>query len=370
MQIELSGSRLHDLRTLGQSVWLDCCNPCTLVGPQFAHLIRDGIAGIDANPAGLATVYSEDATYREAVLKLREAGAAAPQIYERLRIEDLRRAADRLRRVFGGRGRDGYACVDLSPGLAHDADGTESEASRLWRVIDRPNIMMKVPATDAGLVAMRRLIASGINVNATLIFGARRYREVIEAHLSGLEDRIAERLSIESVASVASVLVGHIDIAVDRELEAIQKPAKAVLANGLRGKAAVAVAQFAYQKFKSVVASPRWRTLAAFHAQPQRLLWTSMDIHEANGSELKYVNALIGRDTVTAMSPSTLDAYLDHGIAAPTIERKLQEVLARFGELAVLGIDLDRVSMQLESETLSTIEACLKTALARLASAR
>jgi len=358
------------LQRLGQSAWLDCNDPRTLATSKFAHLIRDGISGIDANPVGLATAYVDDVAYREPVAELRAAGATSRQIYERLSIEDLRHAADCLRRVYDTTSaRDGYASVDLSPALADDADGTESEAWRLWNGIDRPNVMIKVPATDAGLVAMQRLIAAGLNVNATLIFGARRYREVIDAYLLGLEDRIAESSPLERVASVASVYVSHIDSAVDKALDAIQQPAKAAHARGLRGGAAIAVAQFVYQKYKSVTASPRWQRLAAHHAQTQRLLWGSTDVKNANQNDLKYVNKLIGRDTITAMSLNTLGAYLDHGAGVPTLERNLHEVLALFGELEALGIDLDRVSGKLERESIDAIAASVETALTRLASA-
>lgn len=370
MRIDVGGSRLYDLQRVGQSVWLDCDHPRTLIGSPLAHLIGDGIAGINTNAVGLATAYAEDMAYRELIAKLRAAGAAAYQIYERLSIEELRRAADQLRRVYNNTGgRDGYVNIELPPTLAHDADGTESEARRLWNVIDRPNTMIKVPATDAGLVAMRRLIAAGLNVNATLIFGARRYREVADAYLSGLEDRVARRLPLERVASAASVLLSRIDSAIDRELDSIQQPTKAVHAGRLRGRAAVAVAQFVYQRYKSVIASPRWQPLAAHHAQTQRLLWASTDIGNVYHSDLRYVNELVGRDTVTAMSQNTLDAFLDHGTAAPTLERDLLEVLALFGKLEALRIDLDRVGTQLERESIGAIAASVNTALTLLASA-
>jgi transaldolase len=354
MNLELGGSRLYDLQRFGQSTWLECMHPRALVGSQCAHLVRDGISGIDANSARLAAAYAEDLAYRETVSELRAAGATAQQIYERLSTEDLRRAADRLRRVYNKTGgRDGYVSVDLSPTLADDADGTEYEARRLLSMIDRPNAMIKVPATDAGLTVMRRLIAAGLNVNATLIFGARRYRQVADAYLLGLEDRAAEKLALERVASVASVFVSRIDAAVDRELDAIQHLTKAVRAQRLRGRAAIAVAQFVYQRYKIVNASPRWQLLAACHAQPQRLLWVSTDVNDVNDSDLRYVNALIGRDTVIAMSLHTLNAYRDHGAPAPTLERNLQEVLAVFGELEAMGIDLDRVSKQLERQSIA-----------------
>jgi transaldolase len=343
-----------------------------LAGSQLAHRVKDGISGIDFHPVGLAAAYSEDAAYRESVAELRATGATIRQIYEQLSIEEIRRAADVLRRVYNNTGSgDGYASINLSPTLADDPDSTESEARRLWSVIDRRNVMIKVPATDTGLVAMRRLIATGINVNATLIFGARRYREVIEAYLLGLEDRVAKRLPVDGVASVASVYVNDIDTAVDRELNAIPHTRfHAERAKGLRDRAAVAVAQFVYQSYKSVIASPRWLSLVAHHAKTQRLLWASAAINATCDSDLKYVNELIGRDTVTLMSPNTLDAYLDdHGAAAPTLERNLLQVIAFFGELEALGVDLDRVSTQLERESIGAIAAGVDIELTRLASA-
>jgi len=370
MSTKLGGNRLYDLQRFGQSTWLECMHPRLLAGAQFVHLVKDGISGVDADSAGFATAYAEDLTYGKAVSTLRAAGATAQQIYEHLSIDDLRSAADRLRPVnrYSGN-RDGYVSIDLSPALAYDADATQSEARRLWSLIDRPNVMIKVPATDTGLIAIRRLIAAGINVNATFIFGTRRHRQVADAYVMGLEDRAAERLRLEGIVSVASISVRRIDAAVDRELDAIQRPEKAARINHLRGNAAIAVAQFAYQGYKSMIASARWQPLAASHAQPQRLLWTSADSGQACDSDLKYVNRLIGRDTISSMSLTTADAYRDHGTAAPTVERNLLEVLAQLGDLETVGINLDRVSSQLERESIGATAAGVNTAFTRLASA-
>ncbi|MEO7208254.1 MAG: transaldolase family protein [Steroidobacteraceae bacterium] len=313
---------------------------------------------------------AEDPTYYKTVAKLRAAGAVAQQIYQHLSIEDLRHAADRLRAVYRDSGnRDGYVSIDLPPTLVYDADATHLEARRLWSLIARPNAMIKVPATDAGLVAIRRLTAEGINVNATFIFSIRRHRQVAHAYALGLEDRAAERLPLERIVSVASISVRRIDAAVDHELDAIQRPERAARINHLRGHGAIAVAQFAYQDYKSMIASLRWQPLAACHAQPQRLLWTSADSLQACDSDLKYVNLLIGRDTISSMSLDAAEAYRDHGTAAPTIERNLLEVLAQLGDLETVGIDLDRVSAHLERECLREMAAGVNTALTRLAAA-
>lgn len=371
MFIEAGGNPLHILQSLGQSVWLEGIHRGIVMGPQLSHLInRDRIAGVDSNPIRLAAAYTGDSAYRESIAELRAAGVAGRQIYERLGVDDVRRIADRLRRVYNNSGgRDGYASLELSPALAYDADGTESEARRLWGVIDKPNIMINVPATDAGVVAIRRVVAAGVNVNATLIFGARRYREVTDAYASGLEDRAAAGRSLEGIASVASVFVSCIDTVVDKQLEAIRQPAKAARAQNLRGRAAVAVARFVYQRYKSAILSARWQALAARHAQTQRLRWVHTHTENPHYSDVKYVNDLVGRDTVTTLSVNTLDAYRDHGLTAPTLEQNLLDVCAQFAELEELGIDLDRVSAQLERESVDAIVGSVNAALARLHSA-
>jgi transaldolase len=327
----IGGSRLFDLQTLGQSVWLECDAPIVLARSKLAYLIRAGISGIDTNPDSQASP-------------------------ERLRIEDAQHAADGLLRVYDASGwRDGYSNIDVSAAAADDAAGIESEARRLWADINRPNVMIKVPATDAGLAAMRRCIAAGLNINATEIFDARRYAAVHEAYLLGLQDRSAAGLPLEGVASVASVMVGRIDAAVDKQLEAIETPAKALIAKRLRGRAALAIAQYVYQHYKSVLSSPQWLLLATCHAQRQRLLWAGTETSAANDGGLRYVHQLIGRDTVAAMSLSTVDAYLDHGAAAPTLERNLLQVVALLGELEVVGVDLDRLSTQLQRKRASAV---------------
>lgn len=363
----IGGSRLFDLQTLGQSVWLECNHPRMLARSKMAALIRAGISGIDTNQDGLAAAFADDAAYREPIAKLRTAGATMRHIYEQLHIEDARHAADSLRRVYDYSGwRDGYANVSISPAAADDAAGIESAARRIWADVKRPNVMIKMPATDAGLLAMRRCIAAGLNVNATEIFSARRYAAVNQAYLLGLQERLAAGLPLERVASVASIMLRRIDAAVDAELEAIEKPAKAAIAKRLRGRAALAIARFAYQHYKSVLASPPWRLLAAYHAQTQRLLWADTALDAADGGDLTYVHELTGRDTIAAMSLGTIDAFLDHGAAAPTLERNLLQVVARLGELETVGIDLDRVSARLEHERTTAMAASVKAALTKL----
>jgi transaldolase len=365
------GNRLIDLQNLGQSIWLGDLHRSLLAHAQLAHLINtDGISGVTSDPTILAKAFAEDAAYRAPIATLRAARATGEQIYERLRVEDISHAADLLRRVYKHtNGRDGYVSIGVSPTLAHDAHGTVSEARRLWSAIDKPNVMIQVPATASGLLAIRLLIAEGVSINATLIFGTRRYREVVEAYLLGLEDRVAESRPLEHVASVASLSVSPIDALVDRQLDAIQHSEKIVHAQRLRGRVAVALARLAYQEYKGFITAPRWQPLAARHAQTQRLLWASTGTTDAHYSDVKYVNELIGRDTINAMSMNTVNAFRDHGAAAPTLEKDLLEVAALLGEVTTLGINLEQVSMDLEREGLASFSASMETLLTQLGSA-
>jgi transaldolase len=369
MVTAFGGNRLIDLQSLGQSIWLDGLHRSLLGHGRLAKLINaDGISGVTSSPATLAKAFAEEKAYQAPIAALHAAGMTGQQIYEQLLIEDMSHAADQLRRVYeNSNGHDGYVNIDLSPVLANEARSTVSEAKRLWKAIDKPNIMIKVPASDSGLIAIRQLIAAGISINATLIFGTRRYREVVEAYFSGLEDRLAESLPLDRVTSVASLSVSRIDVSIDRRLDEIQHPEKIARARRARGGVAVAVARFAYQEYKGFVASPRWQSLAASHAQTQRLLWAGTATEDVLYSDVKYVNELIGRDTVNTVSMDTLNAYRDHGAAAPTLEKDLLAVVALLGEVETLGINLEQVSVDLEREGLAVLSADMETLLRQIA---
>jgi transaldolase len=228
--------------------------------------------------------------------------------------------------------------------------------------------MIKVPATDDGVLAIRRLIAEGVNINATLIFGTWRYREVAEAYPSGLEDRVSENLPLQRVATVAGLFLSHIDTLVDKQLDAIQSPVYAARAQRLRGRTGVCIARMAYREYKGLIASHRWRALAACEAQTQRLLWANTCTKDARYPDVKYVNELIGRDTVSAMTVNTLNAYRDHGAAAPTLQRDPLDAVAVLAEIPVLGIDVERVGKQLERDGIAASAACINDIVALLAS--
>lgn len=367
MNGSVNDSRLLDLVRLGQSVWLDELRR-SLLGAELARLIaNDGVAGITSNPSIFAKAFAEDSAYAERIADLRANGHTGRSIYERLSAEDVRAAAGQLRRVYDHtNARDGYVSIEVPPAYAHDAQSTVTEAQRLRDAIDAPNVMIKVPATDQGLVALRRLIAGGVNVNATLIFGTRRYLQVADAFMAGLEERVADGRPIDRIASVASVFVSRLDTYVDKALDAIQHPAKSVRAQALRGKASLAVARIAYQEFKVLIESPRWRALAARHALPQRLLWASTSTKDTRYSDVKYVDQLIGRDTINTMPLPTLQAFRDHGRAAPVLQERLLEMATVPGELLTLGIDLDQVALQLERDGLKAFAASMDDMVTKL----
>lgn len=339
---------LNRLAAFGQSIWLDDIRRVWLEDGTLERLIaKDAVSGVTSNPAIFEKAIAEHHDYDRAIAGLARQGRSVQEIYETLTVEDIQRAADLLRRVHEATaGRDGYVSLEVSPHLAHDTEATVAEAQRLWARVARPNLMIKVPGTTAGLLAIRQLIALGINVNVTLLFGVTRYRAVAEAFQAGLEDRSHAGGSLAGVASVASLFLSRIDTLVDSQLDALGNPE----AKQWRGAAAIACARLAYQHYKEWTASPRWRALGVAGARPQRLLWASTSTKDKSFSNVKYVEALIAPDTVNTLPPETLIAYRDHGDPAMRIEENLDEAQALPARLAALGLDLDTVAEQLERE--------------------
>lgn len=338
---------LLQLRRLGQSLWVDDIRRVWLADGTVRRWIDDdGIAGITSNPAIFEKSISGGDEYREAVARLAAQGVAAMQVYEALALEDVRAAADLFAPVHRqSSGQDGFVSLEVSPLLADDTSGTVSEARRLWQAFDRPNAMIKVPATAAGLPAIRQLIADGINVNVTLIFGLRRYAEVVEAFLAGLEQRLDRDLPV-SVASVASFFISRIDTEVDARLDALATPA----ARALRGDVAIASARLAYEMFQHWTAEARWRRLAARGALPQRLLWASTSTKDPAYDALKYVEALAGAQTVNTLPRATLEAYRMRGQPTVRLLDDLDMARSCLRQLHELGIDPEVVATQLERE--------------------
>jgi transaldolase len=277
----------------------------------------------------------------------------AADAYESIAIEDVARCCDLFRGVYDRtNGYDGFVSLEVSPLLAHDTEATLDEARRLWGRVDRPNLMVKVPATRAGLPAIQHLLSEGINVNVTLLFSLSRYREVVEAHLAGLEARRRANRPVHQVASVASFFISRIDVLLDPRLEEIAKenPDQAERGLSLKGKVAIACAKQAYQIYKELYAGERWDRLKEAGAQTQRLLWASTATKNPEYSDVVYVESLIGPETVNTMPPATLDAYRDHGDPALRLEAGVQESAEVLSQLFKLGIDLDAVADQLEVE--------------------
>ena len=341
-------NRLRKLETYGQSIWLDYIERALLENGELEQLINDaGISGVTSNPAIFEKAIAKHSEYDESIRGLARRGLDAREIYEELAIADVRDAADLLRGVYNSsRKRDGYVSLEVSPKLAHDAAATIAEAKRLWDRVARPNLMIKVPATRPGLSAIRQLIGDGINVNATLLFGVTRYREVAESYMAGLEDRLARGGALEHVSSVASFFLSRIDTKVDKYLDKDQRPQ----ALKLRGQAAIACARLAYQEYQRCMRSLRWQSLSVHSAYSQRLLWASTSTKDPSYEDIMYVEALIGPDTVNTLPPDTLTAYLDHGDPKLRLEEHPDAARAMPGQLAALGLELDAVSDELERE--------------------
>jgi transaldolase len=348
----MSRNPLLVLRSLGQSIWLDYIERGMFNSGELAHLIKnDGLGGITSNPSIFEKAISGHEDYDADIARLARSAANATEMYETIVLDDIGHAADLFLPVYERtQGRDGYVSIEVSPHLAYETDKTVKQAIRLWEKLHRPNIMIKVPGTRRGLPAVRELIAKGINVNVTLLFGLGRYREVLEAWLNGLEDRVKAGLPLASVASVASFFLSRIDVLVDKRLDALAGSAGGKPATRLRGEAAISYARLAYQIYKETVESNRWRRLSDRGAQPQRLLWASTGTKDPAYSDVKYVEALIGTDTVNTLPPETLNAYRKHGDPALRLEQELAQASDVPASLAGLGIDLETVAQQLEEE--------------------
>lgn len=343
-----NGNPLLQLKALGQSVWLDHIDRGLIASGELARLIdEDGLAGLTSNPTIFEKAIGQGHQYDDAIRAAVTTRLDVKALYEALAVQDVQAAADVFAPVYAAtRGADGYVSLEVSPHLADDREATIAEARRLWHALGRPNAMIKVPGTHAGLAAIRALVADGVNVNVTLLFGLQRYREVVDAFLAGLETRAAMSAPIDQVASVASFFLSRIDTRIDAQLDTLGSEA----ARRLRGRAAIAAARLAYAHYKEWTAGGRWRRLAELGARPQRLLWASTSTKDPAYSDVKYVEALIGPDTVNTMPPRTLAAFRDHGRAAPRLEQDLDQAAAVPEELRALGIDLEQAATALERE--------------------
>lgn len=331
----------------GQSIWYDNIERRLLHNGEMAGMIARGdVRGVTSNPTIFQKAIVESQDYDAGLEALARAGWNAERIFWQLAVEDIQAAADLFRPLYEeSGGGDGYVSLEVNPYLAHDAEGTLAEAKQLWQRVDRPNLMVKIPATEAGLPAVTAAIAAGVNVNVTLIFARERYRRVMDAYLCGLEERLARRLPLEGVASVASFFVSRVDTKVDARLLSLDGQGDALL-----GKAAIANARLAYADFKEVVASERFQALEARGARVQRPLWASTGTKNKKYSDVLYVEELIGPKTVNTVPPHTLEAFLQHGRVRNSLEEELAGARQTLAALEELGIDMDEVTDELERE--------------------
>ena len=370
------------LEGAGQAVWLDFLHRRILDDGELQRLIdRDGLKGLTSNPSIFEKAVGDGDAYDSQVKANARHGEAPEAIYERIAISDIKGAADIFRPTYERlNGKDGYVSLEVSPGLANDTEGTIAEALRLWRAVDRPNLMIKVPGTAAGVPAIRQLIAEGINVNVTLLFGVGAYLDVAEAHVAGLERCLAAGGDISRVHGVASFFVSRIDTridaAIDARLKASPAPEEARRLQRLRGRIAIANAKRAYQRYLERLEDPRWKPLAAAGASPQRLLWASTGVKDPAYRDTLYAEELIGPDTVDTLPPATIDAFRDHGKVAPTLTEGVAEAEHDLAEAEGLGLDLDGVTaalvvdgVKLFAEAFDKLLAAVATKSRRLAGA-
>jgi transaldolase/transaldolase/glucose-6-phosphate isomerase len=341
-----SVARISDF---GQSIWLDYIRRKFISSGELKKLIdEDGLKGVTSNPAIFEEAIAKSNDYDESLEVLTKRGRTAKDIFLSIAVEDVQNAADLFAEVYEKtNGVDGYVSLEVSPDLALNTKGTIAEARFLWKAVDRKNVMIKVPGTKEGLPAIQQLISEGINLNVTLLFGLDRYREVAEAYIAGLEKRAQDGKPLNNIASVASFFLSRIDSMVDPMLE--EKPKDSV-AGKLVGKVAIACAKEAYRIYKNVFGSKRFRQLEAKGAKPQRLLWASTGTKNKAYSDVMYVDALIGTDTVNTVPMQTLNAYRDHGNPAARLEENMEESRIVLQKLKELGIDLKSVSEKLEDE--------------------
>jgi len=344
-------NNLQKIKTFGQSIWLDYIRRDMIVSGELRRLINDdGIRGMTSNPSIFEKAIAESDIYdrdiRDLVLKKKD----IKEIYETISQRDVQKAADEFRSLYNKTNcTDGYVSLEVNPHLAHDTKGTIDEARRLWAKLNRPNVLIKVPATTEGLPAIRQLISEGINVNVTLLFGLTRYRQVIKAYITGIKDRIGQGKPVKNIASVASFFLSRIDALIDpMEAEFLALGGeKAHFATKIRGQVAISSAKIAYNIYKETFESEQFIKLGAL---PQKLLWASTRPKNPEYSDIKYIEALIGPNTINTITLETLEAYRDHGEPAPQLEVDIKQAFWVMSELPEVGINIKKIIRKLEKD--------------------
>ncbi len=359
-----------ELESLGQSIWIDFLRRGTTLSGELKKLIEDdGVSGVTSNPSIFEKAIAESHDYDDDIHALTSEGKTAEEIFRSLAVADIQMVADLLRPTYDRtEGQDGFVSLEVSPTLAHDTEGTIQEARRLWSLVNRPNCMIKVPATREGLPAIQQLTAEGLNINITLLFGLPRYREVANAYITGLETRVNQGKSVKEITSVASFFLSRIDTLLDPVIEKqIQaNGSNAEIATRLLGQVAIASAKVAYQIYKEIFSSERFKKLVDQGAHSQRLLWASTSTKNPAYLDTKYVEPLIGPNTINTLPVETLNAYRDHGQPKQTLEENMTEAYQVLHDLPALGIDLDQATQQLEDEGVEKFNTALQKMLAAL----
>ena len=355
-------TKAHDVAALGQSIWLDFIRRSFTDTGELQILLDRGVRGVTSNPSIFEKAIAGSSDYDDDLRRLVGEGKSVVEIYETLALDDIQKAADLLLPLYNeSDGGDGFVSLEVSPTLANDTAGTILDAERLYMATNRSNVMIKIPATPAGIPAIEAVIGAGINVNVTLIFGLSQYEAAAEAYIGGLERLASARGDVSKVASVASFFVSRVDTAVDAALEQAGNTA-------LQGKVAVDNARLAYARFEEIFGGARWEALAKLGARVQRPLWASTGTKNPAYSDTLYVDSLIGADTVNTIPPETLEAFLDHGKPAVAIGNDLSGAHSRLGELAALGIDLARISQTLLEDGVTAFAKSFETLLASIRS--
>lgn len=360
-------SKLSDLSAKGTAVWLDFVDRKFLESGGLKKLVEeDGITGVTSNPSIFEKAMGQGTAYDDSLAEYDRAHPDASTIsrYEALAVQDIKAAADTLRPVYDRlEAKDGYVSLEVSPYISDDTDATIAEAAKLWAAVDKPNLMIKIPGTAAGVPAIAATISSGINVNVTLLFGIEAYKAVALAYVAGLEKRAAEGKPIDRIASVASFFVSRIDSAIDKKIDELgTEDAKAI-----RGKVAIANAKMAYQWYLEFLKSDRWQALAAKGAMPQRLLWASTGTKDKAYPDTLYVDTLIGADTVNTMPPATMDAFRDHGTVADTLTADIDGAGHVLAEAERLDLDLNGVTERLVEEGVASFAKAFDDLLGAIA---
>jgi len=348
-------SRLAELHRLGQSPWFDYINRALIQRGGLKRMVdRDGLGGVTTNPAIFEKAIGGGKEYDEAILAMARQGLAAADILDALVIDDVRAACDVLAPVYlASGGEDGFVSIEVSPHLARDTQATAAEAHRLFTAVDRPNVLVKIPGTREGVPAIFRCLKDGLNINITLLFSVSQYEAVADAYLEALEERLRSDETIRAVSSVASFFVSRVDTLVDKLLDeraAAADEAERRHHQSLKGRAAVANAKVAYERFRSYLNGREWQLIAASGAKVQRVLWASTGVKDPAYPDTMYVDELIGENTVTTLPEETWKAFKDHGAVVRTVDRHIDDAHRLLRELSHLGIDMERVGVQLQDQ--------------------